>query len=345
MTHLVRLLLLAVLCALPAQATAADAPSRLSLLTACGGPVPSANEEQLRSELELALDRYDILVVDPGRADFSDLPEQEQIAVIRQATSNAADTSPVVWLECDIHEQPVLRLLVTDGGLPTVRVIGGGSFEEIALIVQELIGAAPPPAAEPEPPRGEAPAPVPPPEDHPAGEESPGLTVGILTAVELGGGLVGHVGASLLGGVGIAVDLRFPIGFFGRVALLGKVGPRAEEREFLIVGQRIEPRVELGYLWEVGRLAVGPLVGLSPLLSFIDFAHDEGHHQRKHWWSVRLACGVDSRWQLTERLSVAVDLSAGFMPSKRFYRRSSRATLFKTPTMDLAGMVGVIVTI
>jgi hypothetical protein len=330
--------------ALPASATESEAPARLSLLTPCGGPSPSAEEERLRSELELALDGFHILVVDPGRPDFSALPESEQIAVIREATSNAADTSPVLWLECDITEQPAVRLLVTDGGVPFVRVLGGDSLEEIALIVRELIGAAPPLPAEPDAPRDDASSAEPAPED-PTGEEPPWITVGILSAIELGGGLVGHVGASLLGGAGIAVDARLAIGFFGRLALLGKLGPRSEEDEFLIVGQRIEPRVELGYLWKVGSFALGPLVGLSPFLSFIDFAIDEGHHQRTRWWSVRLGGGVDSRWQLTERLSVALDLTAGFTPGKRFFRRSSKETLYKTPTMDLAGMLGVIVTI
>jgi hypothetical protein len=331
--------------ALPAEAAAADAPSRLSLLTACGGAAPSPQEERLRAELELALDGFDIVIVDPGSADFPALPEAEQIAAIRAATSNAADTSPVLWLECDIPAQSVVRLLVTDGGVPLVRVLGGSSLEEIALIVRELVGPAPLRPAEPEPPPDEPPAEEPPPKDPPAREEPPWIAVGILSAIELGGGLVGQVGASFLGGAGIAVDARLAIGFFGRVALLGKLGPRSEEGEFLIVGQRIEPRVELGYLWEVGSFAVGPVVGLSPFLSFIDFAIDEGYHQRQHWWSVRFASGVDSRWQLTERLSVALDLTTGFMPNKRFFRRSSNATLIKTPTMDLAGMLGVIVRI
>ncbi|MBW2278691.1 MAG: hypothetical protein JRF63_14465 [Deltaproteobacteria bacterium] len=253
--------------AVPMQAAASETPARLSLLTACGGAAPSAEEKRLRAELELALDGFDILVVDPGRADFPELQQDQQIDVIREATSNAADTSPVVWLECDIQQQPVVRLLVTDGGMPFVRVLSGDSFEEIALIVRELIGAALPPPPEPEPVDGDVPVSEPPPDEPPAPKEPPSATIGILSAVELGGGLVGHEGDSFLWGAGIAVDVRLAIGFFGRVALLGKIGPRSEEGEFLILGQRIEPRVELGYLWEVGRFAVGPVVGLSPFLS------------------------------------------------------------------------------
>jgi len=338
---------LAVLLALLAPfgpAAAAEIPSRLSLLTACGGPAPTAQEERLRAELELALDRFDVVVVDPGRADFPALPEAEQIEVIRAATSNAADTSPVIWLECDLP-QPVIRLLVTEGGLPLVRVLSGGSLEELALIVREIVGAAPPPADEAEPRAEEPPPAEPPPRDQEPAVEPPWITVGILSAVELGGGLVGHQGASFLGGAGVAVDARLEIGFFGRAALLGKLGPRAEEDEFLIVGQRIEPRVELGYLWQVSSFAVGPVVGLAPFVSFLDFAMDMGHHQRVSWWSVRYSCGADARWQLTERLSIVLDLTAGFMPGKRFYRRSSKETLIETPTMDLAGMLGVIVRI
>jgi hypothetical protein len=330
--------------ALPVRAAAADAPSRLSLLTPCGGATPSEAEERLRSELELALDGFDIVVVDPGRADFPALPENEQIDVIRRATSNASDTSPVLWLECDIGERPAARLLVTEGGVGLVRVIGGESLEEIALVVQELLRAAPPPPAEPEPAPDDTPVDEPVKDEQPVPEQ-PLFAVGVLSVVELDGGLVGQVGSSLLGGAGLGVDGLLAIGFFGRLTLLGKFGPRAEDDEFLILGQRIELRVELGYLWRAGRFAVGPVVGLTPFVSFLDFAMSGVHHQREHWWSVRYSGGVDSRWRLTERLSVALDLTIGFAPSKRFFRLSTKETLLKTPTMDLAGMLGLIVRI
>jgi hypothetical protein len=331
--------------ALPLAAAAQDAPARLTLLTPCGGAVPTAEEERLRAELELALDGFDVVVVDPGRADFQALPEQEQIDAIREATSNASDTSPVLWLECGVEEQIAVRLMITDGGVPLVRVLGGTSFEEIALIVRELIGAQPPPPDEPASPAERAPVEDPPPAESPTSEEPPVIAFGILTGVELGGGLVGHVGASFLGGIGVGVDMRLALGFFGRVTLLGKFGPRSEEGEFLIVGQRVEPRIELGYLWGIGDFSLGPLVGLAPFVSFIDFAMDQGHHQRVSWWSVRYSGGVDSRWRLTERLTIVLDLTLGFMPGKRFYRRSTSATLYETPTMDLACMLAVVVRI
>jgi hypothetical protein len=258
--------------ALPSAAAAQEAASRLTLLTPCGGAAPTEDEERLRAELELALDGFDVVVVDPGRADFRALGEQEQIEVIRAATSNAADTSPVLWLECGIPGQPVVRLLITDGGAGFVRVLSGGSFGEIALIVRELVLAPPPPPPpEPPPPAEDEPPAEEPPAEEPPAEEPPWITVGILTAVELGGGLVGHVGASFLGGVGVGLDAHLELGFFGRLVLLGKFGPRSEEGEFLIVGQRFEPRVELGYVWEIGSFAAGPVVGLAPFLSFIDF--------------------------------------------------------------------------
>jgi hypothetical protein len=331
--------------ALPARAAPASPPSRLSLLAACGGGALSAEEERLRAELELALDGFDVVVVDPGRVDFPALSEAEQIAAIRVATSNAADNSPALWLECGAPERLVVRLLVTEGGVPYVRALSGAVFEEIALIVREIATATPSLPTEPAPPRGGPPGAAPPPRDPPAKEEPSRIAIGVLSGVELSGGLVGQVGPSFQGGAGIAVDARLAIGFFGRAALLGKVGPRSEEGEFLIAGQRIEPRVELGYLWDVGHLAIGPVVGLSFFVSFVDFVIDEGYHQRARWWSVRFASGFDSRWLLTERLSIALDLTSGFMPSKRFYRRSSGATLLETPTMDLAGMLGVIVRI
>jgi len=339
------LAILLLLGCLPASAAGSEPPARLTLLTACGGAAPTADESGLLAELELALDGFDVVVVDPGRADFPALAEPEQIEVVRRATSNASDTSPVVWLECGVPEQPAARLLTTDGGIPLVRDVEGDSFAEIALVVRELLGASPPLPVELAPdPDGR---PIPESEDEPSPEQPPELEVevGILSAFELGGGLVGHEGGSFLWGAGIGVDLRLAIGFFGRVILLGKLGPRGEEGEFLILGQRIEPRFELGYLWRLPRFGIGPLVGLSPFVSFIDFAMEDTGHQRDSWWLVRFSAGVDARWQLTERLSLVLDLTVGFMPNKRFYRRSTRETLLKTPTMDLVGLLGVVVTI
>ena len=133
--------------ALPDRATAGEVPARLSLLTACGGPRPTDAESRLRAELELALDGFQILTVDPGRGDFSDLTRQQQIEVVRERTRNAADTSPVIWLECGAGDRVVARLLVTDGGIADVRVVAGDSLAEIALIVQEALGPAPTPHA------------------------------------------------------------------------------------------------------------------------------------------------------------------------------------------------------
>ncbi len=358
------------LCFLPKAAGAQDsAPasrSRLSVLAVCAGPELSGREKHLITELELALDGFDIITVDPGLSNFRELSETEQVKVIRASTRNASDTSPVIWLECDIWEKTVVRLLLkrvsnnfpfpsqgkagmgsalgsTQDGVFTIRNLEGGSVEEVALAVREIVSdsfqiSSTGETAQEAEPQTET-------EEEPIETEQPGLRVGILTAFEIGGGLVGHEGSSFLWGGGIAVDLRIPLGFFGRLAFVAKMGPRAEDRELLMIGYRIEPRVEVGYLWTVGFFEVGPMVTLAPMWNSINFAIADGYHQYYSWWSVRFAGGVDSRFKLTDRLSIVLDLTLGFMPNKRFYRRLSKSTLLKTPTMDLAATLGLIVEI
>ena len=345
--HLACAAVLLALCFLPKAAGAQDsAPvsrSRLSVLAVCAGPELSGREKHLVSELELALDGFDIITVYPGLSNFRELSETEQVKVIRASTRNAADTSPVIWLECDIWEKTVVRMGSTQDGVFTIRNLEGGSVEEVALAVREIVSdsfqiSSPEETAQEAEPQTET-------EEEPIETEQPGFRVGILTAFEIGGGLVGHEGSSFLWGGGIAVDLRIPQGFFGRLAFVAKMGPRVEDRELLMVGYRIEPRVEVGYLWTVGFFEVGPLVTLAPMWNSVDFAITDGYHQYYDWWSLRFAGGFDSRFKLTDRLSIVLDLTLGFMPSKRFYRRLSKSTLLKTPTMDLAATLGLIVEI
>ncbi len=344
--------ILLALCFFPKAAGAQDsAPasrSRLSVLAVCARPELSGREAHLVSELELALDGFDVITVDPGLSNFRELSETDQVKVIRASTRNAADTSPVIWLECDIWEKTVVRFLKagmgsTQDGVFTIRTLEGGSVEEVVLALREIVSdsfqiSSTGETAQEAEPQTET-------EEGPIKTEQPGIRVGILTVFEIGGGLVGHVGSSFLWGGGIAVDLRIPAGFFGRLAFVAKMGPRAEDRELLMIGYRIEPRAEVGYLWTMGFFEVGPVVTLAPMWNSVDFAITEGYHQYHDWWSVRYAGGVDSRFKLTDRLSIVLDLTLGFMPSKRFYRRLSKSTLLKTPTMDLAAALGLIVEI
>jgi hypothetical protein len=328
---------MAALCAFPdgaaASETAAKRPARLSVLAVCEWPQLSGEERRVMAELELALDGYDIIAVDGVQAGFCDLSQEEQVALIRETTRNAADTSPVLWLDCGVAPRAAARLLLLREGAPVIMSLEAASLEELALIVREMVVGDPQAA-----PGGR----VAPGEDDPAARsereaparERPGVEVGVL---------VGQEGSSFMWGGGVAADVRFPQGFFGRMAVFGKVGPREEASEFLIVGHRVETRLEAGYLWEAGRLGIGPAVGLSAMWSSIDFAIGEGHHQRQSWWSVRFAFGPEARWALTDRLSVVLDLTVGFMPGKRFYRRVSGSTLLETPTMDMAGALGLAV--
>lgn len=340
-------LLLAGVCAVTtsAQAQNADAEQRtgLSMLAVCDWPRLSRDEQRMISELKLALDGYDIRVVDSGYAGFDGLGEDEQVALVQRMTRGAGDSSPVLWMKCDGGAGAVARLFMERETGPMVRSLQAETWEEMALVVREILidDMVLPTGEDDSLPGGDPSADEP--EGKPVEGEEPRALFGILTSLEIGGGLVGQVGASFLWGGGIAVDVRFPLGFFARVAVFGKVGPREEASEFLIVGHRIEPRLEVGYNWEQGRLGIGPLVGVSPMWSSIDFAMSEGNHQRESWWSARFACGVDGRWKLTERLSLVLDLTLGFMPSRRFYRRLSRATLLETPTMDMAATLGVVV--
>ena len=308
------------------------------MLAVCARPELSGREKHLVSELELALDGFDIITVDPGLPNFRELSEPEQVKVMRAATRNAADTSPVIWLECDIWEKTVVRMGSTRDGVLTIRTLEGGSVEEVALAVREIISDSFQISLTEETSEETA-------QEEPIKTEQPGIRVGILTVFELGGGLVGHEGSSFLWGGGIGVDLRIPQGFFGRLAIAAKMGPREKNRELLMIGHRIEPRLEVGYLWTVEFFEVGPMVTLAPMWNSVDFAITDGYHQYYDWWSLRFAGGFDSRFKLTDRLSIVLDLTLGFMPSKRFYRRLSKSTLLKTPTMDLAATLGLIVEI
>jgi len=322
---------------------AGELPSRISVLSVCAWPKVSKGERRLITELKLSLDGVDILAVDPGTGWFGDLDPQGQVEAIRERTRDAARTSPAVWLECDASGPLVARVLPPGGNAGAIRAVEGVSWEEIALLVRELVVSHP--QARPDPQRAqrdqerEG-------EEHPE-EEAPGkddeIGWGVLTALELAGGLVGQEGSSFLAGLGLALELAFPSGFFGRAAFHAKFGPRDADREILVIGARVEPRIELGYRFELGAVELGPAIAVGPTWSSVDFAVAKGYHQRESWWSARLSCGAEAVWRLSERIGVVVDLNLGFAPNKRFYRRSTRETLLETPTMDMAGMVGLAV--
>jgi hypothetical protein len=302
-----------------------DSASPLLVLLAASDESAIKIERQLVGELRLTLDGVQVEQIAIERSDFLSVTLPEQLAVvqplIRRFMARAA-----VWVVTGGRSGHLIQFVVSDRGNSTVRTVDAGSPEELALAVRELLDSAYLFNKRTK-------------EDESIGEV---FLFALGTSLCIGGGMVGHMGASLTGGAGLQGRFMLNDGVVLGMQVTGKLGPGNRQADGMTIGWRTEMGVFTGYLFRIGTFGIGPYGELAAHRNVLSSILGDGDYDEIDWWSFRGALGVELTLRLSGRLTMFVDWTVGGMVKSREFVRSSNSdsTVLKTPIMDYAFSLG-----
>ena len=277
-------------------------------------------ERQLVGELRLTLDSLQVEQVVIEREDFLDLTLPEQLAVV-QPLIRRFMARAVVWVTVGTGGGRLVQFVVTDRGNSTIRTVEAGSPEELALAVRELLDTSYlfEPKAKSE-------------EDI----EAPSF-FSIGTSLEMNGGMYGHKGSSLCGGMGLNGRFNTINGLFTGLGVAFKFGPGQKEPDGILSGWRLDLGAFAGYLFNLGRFGIGPYGELAALRSSLSAVLGQGDWERYSWWSFRGALGIATRLRISKMFSLVVNWTVGGISrSHNFERISNKSDVSATPVVDYA---------
>lgn len=296
----------------------------LLVLLAASDESSMAVERQLVGELRLTLDSLEVEQVVIEREDFLELTLPTQLAVV-QPLIRRFMARAVVWVTIGTGGGYIIQFVVTDRGNATVRTVEAGSPEELALAVRELLDTSYLFA-----PKQKKRA---------NNEQNSFFSIGMLLG--LNGGMYGHHGASLSGGMGISGRFDVLDGLFFGPIFGGKCGPGQTEFDGLISGWRIDTGLFVGYLFRFGKFGIGPRGELTALRSAVNAVLGQGDYLRYSWWSFRGALGIEVLLKLNDKFSIFIDWTiGGISKSHVFKRESTGAEVIATPIIDYAFTIG-----
>jgi hypothetical protein len=154
--------------------------------------------------------------------------------------------------------------------------------------------------------------------------------------------LYGQVGGWARVGGGLAIEVTPVRHLLLRAGFTAVGGPFEDPRDGTASGYGLAPAVDVGWLWRIRFLSVGPVIGASAIRSALSVALGDGTARTYAWWSFRGAIGVELRFALSRLLSVSISPALGvWSHSQKFLRVSDGSTAIVTPWLDWSAAVGV----
>jgi hypothetical protein len=259
------------------------------------------------------------------------------------------------WLTEASPDLLLLHLVVVSTGRALVRLVetrAQPGFEaDLALAARELLGTAflfdrpPQPATDPvgrvvESVREQA---APPPAT--AAERLTRPDWALVAEFRLEGGLVGHEGPTLLPGGALTLERRLVAGLGGRLSACvagGPLGPpRSDEQISELV---VQPGLGLGYLFDLGRVSLGPALEIQTMLSKVTTKIEGGSREEFRTWRIRGAAILDLRVSLAQRLALQVAAGVAATPLQDVYRREiTEKVMLASPYLNWVGRLGLVV--
>lgn len=299
-------------------------PSSLLVLLAASDPDSVSVERQLVAELRLTLDGLQVEQIVIERGDFLELTLPEQLEVVQPLISRFS-AEAAVWVTSGGSSGHLIQFVVSEQGSATVRTVEAGSAEDLALAVSELLEQTY--LFDPKKTK----------KKKEVARIYAGVTVG------LNGGVYGHEGASLVGGMGLQARFRLTERLHTGVQISGQVGPRMGFEDGLVVGRRIGIEWISGYFFRFGRVQFGPVIEISVLYSSLNAILGGADFFTDHWSSFRGALGAELGVNIVERMTVVFGGSLGGLAPQRVFRRASVAEVFlSTPIMDYSIHIGLL---
>ena len=332
---------------LAGQAAAAEgAPAAsIAVLRLGGDPAQAAREKAFVTALELALDDFQVHVIDAPDQGFAQLPLKAKLDRIDAAT-RPFGAAATVWIECVSDDLIMLHVVAIGTGRAFIRIVevpnSATAERELAVAATELVGQvyllAPAPAGSPV--EGAVKDVMRKAEVLRERPTEIGLAVVALLRVE--GAVYGQSGAWARVGGGLALDVLPSPHLLLRAGFTAVAGPFADPRDGTVSGYGIAPEIGAGWLWRIRFLSVGPVLQAAAIRTALSAALGDGTARTYSWWSFRGALGLEVRFALSHLLSLSLSPAIGvWSHSRKFLRVSDDSVALVTPLLDWSASAGV----
>ncbi len=281
-------------------------------------------EREFVSELRMTLDGPIVVERRIRESGFAHLSVNEQMSHVRpMLESNSAVAA--IWLTKSKSGHTVLHVVVVSQGRVLVRLVEAPADEVsetgLAAAARELLEAS-------------------------YLFETPGPKWSFLVDARSLGGLVGDKGPGLwLGGsVGLERELvaglsvRFWTGAFG--------GPLGSAKDLDAAGWALAPGVGALYLWNLGHVSLGPVVGFRSWWSSVSLRAGDGPKERSTEWQFQTFANLELRIHATEMLDIALGGGVCATPLRDTYHRTSDDFfVYATPFLSWEAFIGMVIAI
>lgn len=278
---------------------------RVLLVVGAGDPAGAIREQRLITELKLQLDSFEVIVVSLIDGNFGVLSHAEQVADAAAAAGRAG-ADAALWVGVAEGGALEVRLVHRDGGEVLRRTAAADAAPSpeamLATVVWELLQASRPPVgvvgdAGPAPAfqlrDGEPPAPAASPRQPASDADTSGLPMawGIAAGFETGGGVDTGNPTTLVGGQ-VAIALEAAGAFAIRAGVAGLTEAAAGRVGRMRIAARVEPRLELGPVWDLGSARVAPFLRIAVPCSRFRMVLENRDDFERWYWNGRFDLGL-----------------------------------------------------
>jgi hypothetical protein len=156
------------------------------------------------------------------------------------------------------------------------------------------------------------------------------------------GGLVGNKGPRFWLGGNAGIERRITDELRARFRVGGFGGPLGTSKDLEVRGWAISPGVNLAYLWDLGAVALGPVIGVESWLSGVTLRAGQGPKETNVEWRILASVDLELCAHVTEKVDIVLGVGASGSPKQdEYYRASDDKVVYSTPFMSLEAYLGV----
>ncbi|MCP4676634.1 MAG: hypothetical protein GY854_14195 [Deltaproteobacteria bacterium] len=281
-------------------------------------------EREFVSELRMTLDGTVVIERRIREPSFAHLPMNEQASLVRPLLEKDKAVA-AIWLTKAKSGVIVLHVVVVSQGRALARLVeapADGAFNTgLAAAARELLKASYL-FKEPEP------------------------KWSFLADARSLGGLVGDKGPGLWLGGAVGLERWLVAGLSVRLWAGAFGGPIGSAKDLDAAGWSLAPGLGALYLWDLGHISLGPVVGFRSWWSNVSLRAGDGPKERSIEWQFQTFVDLELRIHATKKLDIALGGGACVTPLRDTYHRTSDDVLvYATPFLSWEAFVGVVLPI
>ena len=325
------------------------------LISSNGIGAKNEREQRFITQTMLSLEKFRIITITSLQPDFFRVSFSKRLEVIRPLVRKHSAVA-ALWIEETERNRTLLHLVAFSTGRALVRIVeaqtGPDAALELALASQELLNQAYLLSGKQS--GTTDPAVTPPPQDvsPPLRASKPlvsplrkGYPTYALAAFAAGnGGIHDYSGPPFVFGGGFALELWPFEKLRARATVLFLSGLHRAYDYGTVHPYDLNIELGAGYIFTINRFSIGPAIAVSALWNKLNVSlRTTGHHVH-NWWGASVSAAADTRFSLSDTLSLILEPAAAVLPRNReFYLEPERRTIYKTARVGWCIKMGFIV--